>query len=333
MRPMRPIALSPGAEPSLFRGARTRSLAGIGTGAEPRIRVSRQLDETDVLSPVRRRVGKLRRSRRSLLRRSIKPFLAALAIVGAPTAMVAWMMTSPRFALRELSISTGERVPQAWVRQALGPLAGENLPLLPLARAERLLHAHPWVLGADLRKDLPGRLAVRVTEKQAVALLRDGTDLYWVDADGTRIARFDPAAPATDLPLLSLTDLRIERAADEAAALRAAVRLLAEIEEVEPTWAAGLSEIEVLGEEDFRIYTATLAVPVLVRTGTLNHQARRLEELLPHIVERYGAAAAIDLRFARRIIVQPSVASGGRPSGPSPATTKRKATADHAQRG
>ena len=70
-----------------------------------------------------------------------------------------------------------------------------------------------------------------------------------------------------------------------------------------------------------------------------SHLARRFEEILPHIVERYGAAGAVDLRFARRIIVQPSVEPGDRPrpragrSRPAPQTEHQEATTDHAQRG
>ncbi len=308
----------------------------IGAMPRPRIRVSRGVaGESDVLSSLRRRTGRVRWARRRRLARWLRPFLAALAIVAAPALAGVWLATSPRFAVGELTVASGERVPEPWVRLTLAPILGENLPLLPLARVEQLLRDHPWILGADLRKDLPARLVVRLTERQAVAILRAGADLYYVDSGGERIAAFDPTAPVVDLPLISVSSApgAEDGSRSEAAILSGAVRLLAEIEEVAPTWASGLSEIEILGEEDFRVHSATLNVPLLVRTGTLNLKARRLEELLPHIVERYGAAAAIDLRFARRIIVQPFVETGGEPRRPAPAAEHRKATADHVQRG
>ncbi len=314
---------------------------GPAVRVEPRLRVPQAAVDLDRSLLRRWGGGAVRRSRRSLWLRLLKPFAVALLVVGLPAALAAWLMISPRFAVRELAVDTGERVSESWIREALAPVVGENLPLLPLARAERLLRRHPWVRGADLRKDLPARLRVRVTERRAVALLRTDGELHYLDTEGLPIAELDPRAQVADLPLISVADGGLATASspvaegDRAATLRSAVRLLSEIDDVEPSWAAGLSEVEILGEEDFRVHTAKLSFPVLVRAGTLHLKARRLEALLPQIVERYGAAAAIDLRFARRIIVQPSVETGAGPrlSRPVPKTEHQEAATDHAQRG
>ena len=306
----------------------THVTAGLAPGMSPRIRVSLERAELES-APTPRRGSAVRRSRRSLHVRWPKPLLVALALAAGPAVAMAWLMTSPRFAVRELAVVTGDRVPEIWVRQALAGVVGDSLPRLSLARAQAILRDHPWALSASLRKDLPARLVVRIAERQAVALLRAEGGLHYVDAGGARIAPFDPsAARGVDLPLISVASGR-SAAGDEAAVLRPAVRLLSEIDEVGSPWIAGLSEVEVLGEEDFRLHTSALSFPVLVRIGTLNQRARRLEELLPHIVERYGAAA-VDLRFARRIIVQPSVAGI---AARRPLTDHQKVTTDHAQRG
>ena len=209
----------------------------------------------------------------------------------------------------------------------------------------RRLLRHPWIGGVDLRKRLPAELTVRVDEKRAVALLRDGKDLHYVDAAGERIAPFDPQTGKLDLILLSrsMSGAEGKRPAtavssspvphEEAASLDRALRLLEELDRVRPPWAIGLSEVEILGEKDFRIHTASLPSPLLVRAGTLHLKAPRLEELLPRIVDRYGAAAAIDLRFARRIIIQPSTHGKRGPRRPVPGVAQKEARADHAQRG
>lgn len=317
--------------------------------------VRRSTDDHE--GPSFRRGGKaVRRSRRDLRKRRLKSFTAALLLAAGPSAAVTWLMISPRFAVRELAVVTGERVPEGWVREALAPVVGQNLPRLPLAQAEQILRRHPWVRGADLRKDLPARLAVRVAERRAVAMLRAADGLHYLDVRGERIAAFDPAAGrAVDLPLISVTEAMLPSRENEPAAhlasseedasprpagaksmeavvLRSAVQLLSEIDDVDPLWASGLSEIEILGEEDFRIHSSALPFPVLVRAGTLHQRARRLEELLPHIVERFGAVAAVDLRFARRIIMKPSADSGSRGSRPVTAEYLEAST-DHAQRG
>jgi hypothetical protein len=269
-------------------------------------------------SPFRRPRGAIRHLRRGPLLRFGRPLLAALAIVGAPAAAAAWILVSPRFALRDLDVRVepGGRVSAAWVRQALRPAVGLNLPRLPLEWVDAALSLHPWVRGADVRKQLPDQLVVEVIEKREVALGRgdagdpgrsDGPALWYLDADGERIAPMDPADGETDLVLVS---------GRAAAGLRPALALRQEIDAVAPGWAAALSEIEVLGEQDFRVWSADLPFPLLVRSGTLAGKNGYLEALLPEILRRYGHVAAVDLRFTRRIILQPSARGRGAAGGP-----------------
>jgi cell division protein FtsQ len=251
--------------------------------------------------PFRRR-AKVRRRRRNPLLKLLAPFSAALAIVALPTLLAFWLLTSPRFALREVRVTAEERVPVAWVRRTLSPYEGQNLLSLPLERLRATLEKYPWVRQVDLRKELPGVLHVRLMERQAVALLRQGGELHYVDPDGETIVAYEPTRGPVDLLVISrgsASDTHPKRALD----------LVKEIENLRPRWATSLSEIEILGAADFRIYMTALPFPLLVRSGSLQSKARQLEALLPQIVHRYGTLAAIDLRFSRRIILQPS-ASG-----------------------
>jgi len=270
--------------------------------------------------PLRRPVKAVRHLRRPRLLRMLRPFLLALAIVGLPAGTMGWAFTSPRFALRELAVEIdaggtmpgrlvsahggpeARRVSRVWVHQLLRPLQGRNLLRLSLVRIDEQLSKHPWVEATDLRKQLPGRLSVRVIEKRAVALYRDEKGLVYLDRDGREIAPFDPLGGAVDLLILS---------GGEAGDRRGAVELAGEISSWRPRWSAGLSEIEILGEKDFRIFTADLPFPLVVRAGTLKSKSRRLAELLPQIIARYDRVAAVDLRFSRRIILQPSVPGHG----------------------
>lgn len=95
-----------------------------------------------------------------------------------------------------------------------------------------------------------------------------------------------------------------------------ALEVAAELGRVRPDWAGALTRIEVLGEEDFRLHTGALRFPLLVTRGQVGPKIRRLEELLPELERRYPSIAAVDLRFSRRIVVQPAApgAAGGHES-------------------
>lgn len=269
--------------------------------------------------PFKRR-DPLRRRRRHPLWRWLKPLALALGIVGSPVALVVWLMTSPQFAFEEIHISTGERVSERWLQAALEPYRGRNLLRLPLAALQRRLRdGHPWVEGVDLRKNLPQRLELVVIERQAVAILRHAEGLFYLDGEGRVIAPVDvvygSATPQdTGRVLVSLSEAAtsagdgVDEALDRKEA-RAAIALYREIEAAQASWFPGISEIRVLGDEDFEVFSTDLPFSLLVRAGTVEYKARRFEELQSQIVERFGAPRAVDLRFARRIIVQPYVGS------------------------
>lgn len=275
-------------------------------------RGSAPADEAPPVVPFRRRSRerRVRRLRRHPLVRWSVPALLALLIVGIPVATVAWFVNSPRFALRhhEVSYEGAQRVDDVWVENALRPFYGENLWLLSLDQVEASLRRHPWIADVGLRKQPPNDLVLKVVERQERALLSSEGRLFFVDAQGRRIVPLEGRwrRPGTDLPILSGGN-------GDPISVAAAVEMLDEIESVAPPWSAGLSEIEILGDRDYRVHTVDLPFPLLVRKSTLEQRARRLQQLLPRILERYDAVAAVDLRFSRRIIIEPA---GRGPLGP-----------------
>jgi hypothetical protein len=88
--------------------------------------------------------------------------------------------------------------------------------------------------------------------------------------------------------------------------MAAALHVAAEVGRVDPNWAAKLAQIEVLGEEDFRLRTDALPFPLLVKEGEVAAKLQRLSTLLPELARRYPKIEAVDLRFSRRIVVQPA---------------------------
>ncbi len=254
--------------------------------------------------PFRRRRFAARRRRRSLASVLAGPFLGAVVVVGGPTALTVWVLTSPRFGLREVTVEGSRMVSRSWVEEVLRPLQGSNLLGLSLADVRARLAAHPWVGAVQARKELPDRVVVTLRERQAVALLRRGAKLFYLDAEGFPFAPLDPGRGEADLMMVS-------GAPSGGVDYFRALAVAAELRRAQPQWAAGLSEVEILTEEDFRLYTSELPFALLVRAGSVAEGSRRLEALLPEILRRYPRIEAADLRFARRIVLQPAAAPQG----------------------
>ena len=254
--------------------------------------------------PFRRPASAVRVRRKSPWLVLGRHFAQALLLVGAPIAIGLWLFSSPTFALTRLDVDGNRFVERAWVDRALSPLLGANLLSLPLPLVEEMLSANPWVEGVTVQKRLPNELRVSLVERRPAALLRDGLTLAYLDSEGQTIAALDPVRD----PLRGPRDLLLVSVAPSTGAAPAGAFAVArELEAIAPRWAASLSEIEVLGEGDFRLYLGELAFPLLVRSGTLKERLAELEKLLPKLDQRYPKLSFIDLRFDRRIIFQPAL--------------------------
>jgi cell division protein FtsQ len=253
----------------------------------------------------RRRGVPPRRRRRSLLLALLKPLLTAFGMLALPAGLAAWVLTAPPFALRDLEVrGAADRVPEAWVRQALAPLDGRNLLQVSLDEVEELLQRNPWIESVEIAKEPPHRLRVVLTQRRPVALLLSAGGLAYADSSGRAIMPVHGPAEQEEARRKGLLIVRFDQPMREGG-MTNVLAVAADIGRVEPDWSAKLSKIEVLGDDDYRLTTTALPFPVLVSRGEAGEKARRLLELLPQIARRYARVEAVDLRFSRRIVVQP----------------------------
>lgn len=258
--------------------------------------------------PFRRPANAVRVRRRSPWLALFRHFAQAIVLVGGPVTLAFWLFSSPTFALARVDLDGNRFVERAWVDRALAPLLGSNLLSLPLPLVEELLSTNPWVEGVTVQKRLPDELRISLVERQPAALLRDGSSLVYLDGEGRPIAVFDPVRDPVRDPARGPRDLLLVSVAPATdAEPSGAFEVARELATTAPRWAATLSEVEVLGDGDYRLYLGALAFPLLVRTGTLKERVAELEKLLPELGRRYPKLAFIDLRFDRRIIFQPAL--------------------------
>jgi cell division protein FtsQ len=250
--------------------------------------------------PFRRRSAAVRVRRRNPWLALLGPLARAATVVVTPLALGLWLFTAPSFALGRIDVAGNRVVPTGWVEQALASFGGENLFRLPLGVVEQRIAANPWVERVTVAKRLPNRLEVELVERRPAALLRTADGLTVLDREGHIVAPWTPELGAENLLLVSVGTVG-------GIGLGGALDVADELRQVEPDWAATLSEVEVLSEEDFRLYIGSLPFPVAVRRGTLAQRLPALRDLLPELERRYPALGAVDLRFERRLIFQPVV--------------------------
>jgi cell division septal protein FtsQ len=236
----------------------------------------------------------LRRRRVAARRRPagrVRAVLSAVLIAAAALGLVRFF--GKTLVVERLEIAGNRRARTGEVLSALSPWVGRNLLTLDLSPLARRVASHPWIERVTISKRFPDGLAVRVSERRAVALLREADRLWWLGSDGRPIAPYDPRDDRSDYILVSA----------ERRVLAEAVGLLEDLSGGEPEYFSALSEITALPGGGFGMMDSVFRTPVRVLRKDAPEKIRALLDARSLIESRGWEARAIDLRFADRIVL------------------------------
>jgi hypothetical protein len=303
-------------------GTGTPFLRGSAAGKTPMpLRGKQSRAETSVEAPLRaghtpgqvplyrRRAVKPGRRRRLRALRWLRPLSIAILVVGAVAGTAAWLATSPRFRVTVVEVQSQDPALHAWVESRVAGFTGERLLLLPLARVTAAVGEQPWIDTVEVSRVLPGRLLVEIHERRPAAVVEiskpeGGRELVYADADGRPIAPVEKPGPGAPGPEVLGRLLRVTGGTADTYGVPEALEIRRELSRARPAWGDGVTRVEVLGDKDFRLHTAALPFPLVMRAGEVELEIRRLGRLLPWLVERWGEPEAVDLRFSRRIVME-----------------------------
>ena len=204
------------------------------------------------------------------------------------------------FTLRRFHISGNERARTEEILTALAPWKAGNLVTLDLAPLASQLQRLPWIERVTLAKKFPDGLSVRVAERKPVALLREGGQLFFLDARGIPIAPYDARSDHAEYVLVT----------GERAALPEAVALLEDLRVRSPDYFSALSEIAALPDGGFGMMDSIFRRPVRVLRWDAPEKISALVKARGLIESRGWEARAIDLRFADRIVLEGAYGAG-----------------------
>jgi hypothetical protein len=274
-----------------------------------------------------------------MIARAARHLARFLPVLVLPAAAWFWVSDGSTFALEAVETAGSPRIPPDWIEHALAPELGSNLLALPLDRVRRRLEENPWLGRIEARKELPHVLRVEVEERVAAAVLETEIGLYYMDADGERIARLEPGDSAESLLRIAagstLIGISPALATSESASVRHALAIEASLEQsTGPDWRLPVLWVEVIGDDDYRVYLGELPFPILVRSRDVAPRIDLLEQLRPAILERAPILAEVDLRFESRVIVRPAIEeiralAAAAPSAPTGDGPPERAESNH----
>ncbi len=109
------------------------------------------------------------------------------------------------FAARQMSIEGTQRLTPETVARQAGIRMGDNILAINLSLVRKRLLAHPWIAEAEVRREIPSRLIIRIKEQDALAMVDFGQK-FLINRQGQIFKAWDPSDPA-DLPVVSGLDV------------------------------------------------------------------------------------------------------------------------------
>lgn len=231
----------------------------------------------------------------------------------------------------QIALSGNHYVLEASVVRVFAADRGRSVLRIPLEERRREVEAIPWVERAVVRRALPNRIAVEITERTPVAFLRDGGGMALVDAQGVILDR--PLEGDFHFPVV--TGISPETPAEERERrLQLFTGFSQEIESAHPGALDQVSEVDLSDAQDLRATFTGLGpapgesgpsadeqppadAPVLVHFGDGDFAAkyRTLEDDIAQWRAAAGSIESVDLRFGGEAVVNPDAEAAGSARG------------------
>jgi len=234
----------------------------------------------------------------------------AVGLAGAAAAYAVgnFLLTSPQMALihpDQISVAGNRIVAPENVREIFVVDRGKSILRVPIDKRRRQLEAIPWVEHATVRRALPNRIEVEITERTPVAFLREGDELALVDAHGVILDR--PVAGDFHFPVV--TGINSETPLEEREQrMQLYSKFLQEIESERASAVDQVSEVDLSDPRDVCASITGLdkdSGPVVVHFGNSDFAGKyqTLADEFGVWRAKAGRIESVDLRFSREAVV------------------------------
>jgi cell division protein FtsQ len=270
-------------------------------------------------------------------------FWCVIALAAAATgyALGHYLLVSPEMALihsEQVQVAGNQYVPRGRVLEIFSADRNRSVLRIALNERRRQLETIPWVEQATVRRALPNRMEVEITERTPIAFLREGSDLALVDAHGVILDRPLKAnfhfpvitGIGADMPIED-RELRMQMFAGFSQQVEAArAGAMEQVSEVDLTEAkdlratiSGLQVVNTSGGAAANDAWGNADAPIVVHFGDSDFQSKYLTVL--NDIGQWRAAAgrveSVDLRFNGEAVVNPDRTILALKKDPPPITT------------
>ena len=136
----------------------------------------------------------------------------AVLLVSALFVLVHDVLMKPdSFPVEQIKITGAGRLSRDAVARRAGVGRGDNILAVNLSKIRRRLISHPWIAGAQVRRDIPAGLWIRIREHRGMAIVDLG-DKFLLNSEGRLFKAYQPGSDPEGLPVirgLSASDVAV----------------------------------------------------------------------------------------------------------------------------
>lgn len=220
------------------------------------------------------------------------------------------LLTSPYFCIKDIKnieiVGTHRLTPEVILHLTnLGPEA--NLLAIRPGRLERVLLNHPWIAQAEVTRKWPQRLQVHIKEREPVALVQLGEELFYIDRHG---GLFKPLSPGDPHNFPVITGLRPENLQHPEGSLPPLVAKTFQLLDILKTAPAPLSlenisEVHLDLDRGFSLYVNGLGAALDLGFNDYLEKLQKFAQVLPVLVQKgyLAKTGRINLDYPDRVLI------------------------------
>ena len=255
----------------------------------------------------RRKGEKKQRDWKTIFHRSLRLVLfscSAVLVVSGGVLAAQILFESGYFGVEQIEIVNLQRLKADEIIAESNIKGGDNIFRLDLEAIGHKIEENPWVAKAEVGRVFPREITIRITEREARAIINLGY-LYYVDGNA-EIFKVLSADDRLDYPVITGIDRNylIDNPENSKQLLKNAMAVIDRLAERTVFSVEQVSEVHVDRDNSIALTTFRSGVPVQLGFKGYAEKLDRLEQIYPELESKLQGLKGIDLNVTDRVIVK-----------------------------